>query len=735
MVEQLRELRRTYGYKVSALVSGSEGVLVDQLRAEQIPVHSAEFVFSPNQVIRMMRAIFTLAKILRANRFDVVQSHVFWTTPVARPAAWIADVPVRLAMVSSPLHLEVDASRRVDMATAWMETAIIPSCKRTLDIYRELGIAPGRLPLIYYGADPKRFHAKETPRASIRAEFGWPEDTPVVALVSWFYGRLPPSSWVPLELRNCGSKGQDDFVIAARQVLSEFPNARFVLVGGAFDDGGRQYLDYVKWLIGKMNLEEKIVLTGHRMDVNQILRDVDVAVQAPPMGENLGGTIEGLLMECPMVVTRVGGMVDSVRDGETGVLVNPNNPSDLARGILDLLREPERARRMARRGRELVLDRFTLDQTIDDLHALYSCLLRTNHRRRSWYSTLVSLYRLLLLVPVGVYAIIQLRLAWVQERWSSLSPKPQLFRDQSGLKARNIPGDIVPIQDLVHLRSDRHLPENGLFLGDGWYDLERDDRGPFRWLKTDGELVITRPDGSARGIVLELESGPGQGCRDFELQLVNERGAKVDCAIISGRREVRLRLPPLTGDGAIFRLVAPKGEAVGSDPRTLNLRVFRVTCDLSLFKDPERLRELNPIGDIGPPESIERLKWCEGVPENGLFLGRGWYDLERDERGPFRWLQSNGELVVTRPDGCARSILIDLESGPGQECRDFELQLLSEDGVKVDSAIISGRTAVMCRLPLEKTAGVIFSLVAPAGVALPDDARVLNLRVFGISWL
>ena len=51
MVEQLRELRRQYGYEVHAIIGESEGPLVDLLRQEQIPFHVATFATSP-QLLR-----------------------------------------------------------------------------------------------------------------------------------------------------------------------------------------------------------------------------------------------------------------------------------------------------------------------------------------------------------------------------------------------------------------------------------------------------------------------------------------------------------------------------------------------------------------------------------------------------------------------------------------------------------------------------------------------------------
>src|SRR5205814_808808 len=113
-------------------------------------------------------------------------------------------------------------------------------------------------------------------------------------------------------------------------------------------------------------LQDNVIFTGFRSDVPQVYRDLDVSVQ-PSLNENLGGTIESLLMECPTVATRVGGLTESVVDGETGVSVNPGDPADLARGILSLLRDPQAARTLGKVGRARMLARFTLQRTVADL--------------------------------------------------------------------------------------------------------------------------------------------------------------------------------------------------------------------------------------------------------------------------------------------------------------------------------------------------------------------------------
>ncbi|TLY53124.1 MAG: hypothetical protein E6K53_01870 [Gammaproteobacteria bacterium] len=123
------------------------------------------------------------------------------------------------------------------------------------------------------------------------------------------------------------------------------------------------------------------------------------------------------------------------------------------------------------------------------------------------------------------------------------------------------------------------------------------------------------------------------------------------------------------------------------------------------------------------------------LPENGLFLGRGWHDLERDEHGPFRWLDNEGEIVVTRPNARAATLVLDIESGPGQHHRPFELVVTNGSGTPLEQLQISNRRDVTLRLPLDEPRGAVFRLVVPAGVSISPDDRILNLRVHRIAWV
>jgi glycosyltransferase involved in cell wall biosynthesis len=406
VAEQLRELRDRHGCEVSAVVGGERGGLIDLLRAEGIPYHVESFAFTaPLDLLRTARATYRLARLFRRERVDVAQSHLFFSMVVTRIAAWLADVPVRLTMYAAPFHLDAQTSIWIDRATQWMESALIPSCEQTVELCRRMGVGDERMALIYYGPDERRFVPDEVEPAGIRAAYGWPPDTPLVVKVAYFYGRSAKSRWIPRVIQGRGAKGHGDLVRAAPYVLAEFPETKFLLVGSGWGEWGEQYKRELEARVRKMGLGESVIFPGYRADANRILREADVAVQAS-LHDNPAGTIEALLMECPTVVTRVGGLVDTVRDGETGLQANPSDPPDLARRIARMLRDPERAREMGRAGRRLMLERFTLRRTGEDLYALYRRLRDAQSRR--FHSPLRSLPRALVAAPVVAYMVFRM---------------------------------------------------------------------------------------------------------------------------------------------------------------------------------------------------------------------------------------------------------------------------------------------------------------------------------------
>lgn len=367
------------GFEVVAIIDAGEGNLSERLtrigiRHYKVPMHFAEHLDRSRLLFYMLRlplTILRVARILRREKIDVAQSHIFVANLVTRFACLFARAR-HIATAAGPRHLEAPFTRALDRLTWSLDAALVGGCEYTAQLYRDAG-AQG-VETIYYGPPAERFDPARTDATTFRRDLGVSADVPLVGLVAHYY---PPmrGPQTPLAARGVGLKGHDVFIDAARIVTKRFPRAKFVLVGNGPNARGEEYRQSLIDAVRAEGLEDRILFSGHRYDIAEVLASFDVAVQCA-LTEGLGGTIEALLMERPTVATRVGGMPESVRHEETGLLVPPGDAAALAAAIERLLANREEALRFGRAGRALMLQRFTLVRTGADLAALFARITR-----------------------------------------------------------------------------------------------------------------------------------------------------------------------------------------------------------------------------------------------------------------------------------------------------------------------------------------------------------------------
>jgi glycosyltransferase involved in cell wall biosynthesis len=144
-------------------------------------------------------------------------------------------------------------------------------------------------------------------------------------------------------------KRVESFVRAVSQARRTEPSLRGFVAG----DGDRR--EHIERLAEGSGVE----LLGERGDVPELLERADAfalssAAEAFPMG-----ILEAMARGLPVVAPDLGGTADAVVDGQTGRLVTPGDEAQLANALVELARDPERARRMGEAGRARQRERFT----------------------------------------------------------------------------------------------------------------------------------------------------------------------------------------------------------------------------------------------------------------------------------------------------------------------------------------------------------------------------------------
>ncbi len=177
------------------------------------------------------------------------------------------------------------------------------------------------------------------------------------------------------------SKGVHILLAAMERVWQYLPATVLVLVGGT--EFGLRTMRETPFL---MELREQIarargrvVLTGFippaEMPWAYLLGDVFVGPSQ--IEEGLGLVfLEAAAAGLPVIASRMGGIPEVVRDGETGLLLEQKDDAqELAGKILDLLRHQERRRRLGQQGREWVINNFSWEQIADSMEMVYNEVL------------------------------------------------------------------------------------------------------------------------------------------------------------------------------------------------------------------------------------------------------------------------------------------------------------------------------------------------------------------------
>lgn len=171
-------------------------------------------------------------------------------------------------------------------------------------------------------------------------------------------------------------KGLDVLVEAAHQVVKAEPRCHFLVFGEAlFGEVG--YKRQVAKMVDRWQLYKNWHWVGYDSAVAGRIPGLDLLV-LPSRRESFGLVLlEAAVASKAAVVTRVGGIPEIIVDGETGIVVTPEAPLELASAILKLIQSPELAEQMGRRANQRVKRYFTSERYFTQYLRLYDSLI--NH--------------------------------------------------------------------------------------------------------------------------------------------------------------------------------------------------------------------------------------------------------------------------------------------------------------------------------------------------------------------
>ncbi|WP_346911897.1 glycosyltransferase family 4 protein [uncultured Roseibium sp.] len=155
-------------------------------------------------------------------------------------------------------------------------------------------------------------------------------------------------------------KGQHVLLAA----LSQLKDVNAIIVGAPLF-GEEAYAEELRDMVDKLQLNDRVQFLGFRNDVKELMKSVDIVVHTSIAAEPFGRVVvEGMISGTPVVATKGGGVTEIIREGETGILVPPNEPDALASAIQTLLNNPDLYGRLSRNGLQEARDTYSINNTL-----------------------------------------------------------------------------------------------------------------------------------------------------------------------------------------------------------------------------------------------------------------------------------------------------------------------------------------------------------------------------------
>ncbi len=335
-------------------------VMVEQIESLGVPVHCMGMktgLPSWSASFHFLSATLRLVRIIRQLKPDVLQGWMYDANLAAQLAKTFVGRPVVVLWNIRTSLPFFGGDRFLRRATIWLgarlsrlPARIVSNSWRGAAVHQAVGYRADRTVVIPNGLDLALFRPCREARQSVREELGLPGDAVLIGLI----GRYHPD------------KDHANFLQAAALLLVDHPESRFLLAGIGADDGNLALTQQIR----ELGLESRVYRLGLRRDMPRVTAALDIACSSSSQEGFSNVILEAMACSVPCVVTDVGDSRMIV--GNTGIVVPPRNPQNLARGLQEFLElGPEGRSKLGLRARRRVEENFDLAAVAQVYQDLY----------------------------------------------------------------------------------------------------------------------------------------------------------------------------------------------------------------------------------------------------------------------------------------------------------------------------------------------------------------------------
>jgi len=283
--------------------------------------------FSPVQIIK-------LSGILKKERYDIIHAE-------SSKGLWLIVPALKMSSLKTPL-----------IFTKHVGSYIV---KRDLqNLIDTTPLTEDKIILLYNAIDVNRFNPEKFDRRKIREEFNI-DNTEIL---------------IGMNARFSPGKGYEEFLHAAKELSEQYKNVRFIAVGGP-SKGEDDYAMEIKTMASNLGLDGKVIFTGFRNDVPEILASLDIFV-FPSHAEAFGlALVEAMSMKLPSVCSNTDGVLDIAIDHETSLLFKKADYHDLSEKLSELINNPDERAIFGNAARKRAVNVFSMKLITSKLISIY----------------------------------------------------------------------------------------------------------------------------------------------------------------------------------------------------------------------------------------------------------------------------------------------------------------------------------------------------------------------------
>jgi glycosyltransferase involved in cell wall biosynthesis len=292
------------------------------------------------------------AKLILREQFQIVHSHMFWSSLFASPIAWACRVP----NIVETLH-GTEAWRRgwkasfiVDRATTHFVSRYVAVSESDAHFLREKKkVSAQKITLIHNGIDTRRFLIHHDARTQIRTALGFTDGDVVLIAVARFHS----------------GKGHRILLEAMSQLVLLDPGLKLICLGEG-EEGSQ-----LKALAESLQLTDFVRFVGYQRNVPEWLAAADINV-LPTFYEGFPLTVlEAMAAGLPTVASNVGGIPEAVDNNLNGILIPLGDVNALVHAISTLVHDNQLRARMGRDARLRAMQRFDIEQQVRRTEKMY----------------------------------------------------------------------------------------------------------------------------------------------------------------------------------------------------------------------------------------------------------------------------------------------------------------------------------------------------------------------------